>query len=422
MDFLKYAVTSAISKGPAFGYSFDERIDIDNSIWTLNNSTKRDDGSKCSVFSFDISANKSRLPIARNALRKLRTLRHPGVIKVLDTVETETYIYIATERVTPLSWHIKRKSLSTETIKWGLYSIARTVRFINNDAASVHGLIRSSSVFTSESGEWKLGGFEVLSSLKDDDAVIFNYGSLTPDAARYSPPEVVKTGWEAIKRIPIPAVDAYLFGILVYEAFNAGFMSTDQLTQPKSVPVSMQPSYKRLISANPKGRLSTAQFLEQGLRSGGFFETPLIQLTDGIENLGIKSEEERDELLAQLEGVSDDFPEDFFKMKVLPELIKSVEFGGGGARVFSVIMKISTKLTEEEYDKELTPVIIRLFTSQDRALRVCLLDKLPQMIDHLSQKTVTNNIFPQMVSKLFGLVLYLKSLGCWIHRCCATSS
>lgn len=47
----------------------------------------QEDGSKCSVFSFDITANKSRLPLARNALRKLRTLRHPGVIKVLDTVE-----------------------------------------------------------------------------------------------------------------------------------------------------------------------------------------------------------------------------------------------------------------------------------------------------------------------------------------------
>jgi len=159
----------------------------------------------------------------------------------------------------------------------------------------------------------------------------------------------------------------------------------------------MQPSYKRLINANPKVRLSTAQFLEQGLRSGGFFETPLIQLADGIENLGIKSEDERDELLGQLEDLPDDFPEDFFKAKVLPELIKSVEFGGGGPRVFSVIMKIASKLSDDEYEQQLNPVIVRLFSSPDRALRVCLLDNLPSMINHLPQKTVTNNIFPQMV-------------------------
>lgn len=41
MDFLKSAVASAISKGPAFGYTFGDRVDIDDSIWTLYNGTKR---------------------------------------------------------------------------------------------------------------------------------------------------------------------------------------------------------------------------------------------------------------------------------------------------------------------------------------------------------------------------------------------
>ncbi|KAK3669112.1 Nuclear aminoacylation-dependent tRNA export pathway component, partial [Recurvomyces mirabilis] len=86
MDFLKSAVAS-IAKGPAFPYSFGDRIDIDQSIWTLHNGTKREDSSKCSILSFDINANRARLPLAKNALRKLRTLRHPGVVKVLDAVE-----------------------------------------------------------------------------------------------------------------------------------------------------------------------------------------------------------------------------------------------------------------------------------------------------------------------------------------------
>lgn len=40
MDFLKSAVAS-IAKGPAFPYTFGERVDIDQSIWTLHNGTKR---------------------------------------------------------------------------------------------------------------------------------------------------------------------------------------------------------------------------------------------------------------------------------------------------------------------------------------------------------------------------------------------
>jgi hypothetical protein len=40
MDFLKSAVAS-IAKGPAFPYTFGERVDIDQSIWTLHNGTRR---------------------------------------------------------------------------------------------------------------------------------------------------------------------------------------------------------------------------------------------------------------------------------------------------------------------------------------------------------------------------------------------
>ncbi|KAL1626057.1 Nuclear aminoacylation-dependent tRNA export pathway component [Diplodia seriata] len=398
MDFLKSAVASAISKGPAFGYSFGDRVDVDQSIWTLYNGTKRDDGSKCSIFSFDIAANKSCLPLAKNALRKLRTIRHPGVIKVLDTVETETYIYIATERLVPLSWHTRRRALAQETIKWGLHNVAKTLKFLNGEASSVHGCVRVSSIFTGESGEWKLGGFDILSSMKEDDAVIYSFGGLVPDANRYAPPEISKGGWDVIKNNPITAIDAYGFGTVVFETFNGSFQGTDQLGQIKSIPPTMQQSYRRLINPSPKARSSVGQFLDQGQRAGGFFQTPLISLTEGIENLGLKGEVERDELLSQLEDVSDDFPEEFFRMKVLPELLKSVEFGGGGPKVFGLVMKIASKLADEEYDAQITPVIVRLFQSPDRAIRVCLLDNLPLMIDHLSNKIVNDKIFPQMVT------------------------
>ncbi|KAK3625616.1 Nuclear aminoacylation-dependent tRNA export pathway component [Elasticomyces elasticus] len=399
MDFLKSAVAS-IAKGPAFPYSFGDRVDLDQTVWTLHNGTKREDGSKCSIFSFDINANRNRLVLANNAVRKLKTLRHPGIIKVLDIVETDSLIYIATERLTPLTWSTKRKALSEESLKWGLHTVAKTLKFINDEASSIHGNLRASSIYTSESGEWKIGGFDILSSIKEDDAVMFSRGSLLPDIGRYSPPEVAKNGWGSVRTNPVHAVDAYQYGILVTEVFNGSFSGTDQIGTTKNIPLGMQSSYKRLTHAVSKMRLSVAHFLEQGSKNGGFFDTPLIQLTDGIENLGLKSETEKDAFLSELESVaeSDDFPEDFFKVKVLPELLKSVEFGGGGPKSFALVMRIATKLSEDEYDSQVTPVIVRLFGSPDRALRVCLLDNLPHMIDHLSQKLVTDKIFPQMVT------------------------
>ena len=52
-------------------------------------------------------------------------------------------------------------------------AIQKTIKFINDEASSIHGNLKVASIYTSESGEWKLGGFEVLSNVKDDEAVIY---------------------------------------------------------------------------------------------------------------------------------------------------------------------------------------------------------------------------------------------------------
>lgn len=85
-------------------------------------------------------------------------------------------------------------------------------------------------------------------------------------------------------------------------------------------------------------------------------------------------------------------------MKILPELLKSVEFGGGGPSVFGAIMKIGLKMSDDEFESRLAPLVIRLFSSPDRAMRVCLLDNLPIMVDRISQKDINGKIWPAMTS------------------------
>ena len=116
-----------------------------------------------------------------------------------------------------------------------------------------------------------------------------------------------------IKRNPISAVDSYNLGTLIYEVFNGSFMGGDQAGQTRNIPSTMHNSYKRLVNANPKARLSVAHFLDQGSRSGGFFETTLIRLTEGVDSLGVKTEREREDFLkyepGQLERAVTDAPQ-----------------------------------------------------------------------------------------------------------------
>lgn len=109
------------------------------------------------------------------------------------------------------------------------------------------------------------------------------------------PPEVSRGGWNVVKSNPIHAVDSFDYGLLVAECFNGTFIPSDQAAQAPAIPSEMLQTYRRLFHASPKARLSTANFLEQGRRSGGFFQTALINLTEGVDRLGLMSDGERDE-------------------------------------------------------------------------------------------------------------------------------
>lgn len=93
-------------------------------------------------------------------------------------------------------------------------------------------------------------------------------------------------------------MDSFNLGTLIFEVFNGDYNGADQAGQTKSIPPSLHASYKRLCNANPKARITVGAFLTQGNRTGSFFDSSLIKLTDGIDNLDIKTPDEREEFLA----------------------------------------------------------------------------------------------------------------------------
>ena len=86
--------------------------------------------------------------------------------------------------------------------------------------------------------------------------------------------------------------------------------------------------------------------------------------------------------------------------KILPEMLKSFEFGGGGSKVFTIIISIAEKLSDEDFEKDIQPVIVRMFASQERGIRMCLLENLGKVIDRLNPKIVNDKIFPNIVFRI----------------------
>jgi SCY1-like protein 1 len=90
-----------------------------------------------SVFEYDFSdsSKKNIKPFAQNALRKLRTTRHPDILKFMDAVESESSIFIMTERVRPLlnvlpQYSTKKAQETEDWLLWGLHRISVSSRHL----------------------------------------------------------------------------------------------------------------------------------------------------------------------------------------------------------------------------------------------------------------------------------------------------
>ena len=121
-----------------------------------------------SVFTFvgDAQRDAQRLAIARHGVKRLKTLRHPNVLLMLDTLEiengSEITIHIVTEAVTPLEVHLRDVPHGTqqreEYLTLGLREFATAVAFLSNDCRLVHGGVGMAAVVVTERLDWKLHG------------------------------------------------------------------------------------------------------------------------------------------------------------------------------------------------------------------------------------------------------------------------
>ncbi|KAF9467357.1 armadillo-type protein [Collybia nuda] len=419
MDYLRTlgsaAVSSLVQKsGLNLPFSLGAKITTFEGIYNLYEATKRDDGSQVSVFEYEFSdpGKKNVKSFATNALRKLRTTRHPDVLKFMDAVETDTNIYIMTERVRPLqtalqAWTSRDSREKEDWLLWGLHRISVALAFLNDPCFSSHGKICVNAIFISPSGEWKLGGFELFSNTKEESPILYTMGGLYPSSSSWAPPEVKKGGWAVPKEHGPGVVDSYALGLLLHYVFNPTYPepATAQPPHPPptpasrgSIPTSIFPSFKKLLNPNPKARLSAKSFLEIGMAETGFFATNrLVKVCAGLDNFALSNEAEKNSLLRTLKESASSFPPEFTSNRVLPSLVSALEFGGASAAtILPLVLQFGANVPPEEYPNVVLAPLIKLFASPDRGTRMALLDHLAEYADRLDKKTVSDKIFPHL--------------------------
>jgi len=92
------------------------------------------------------------------------------------------------------------------------------------------------------------------------------------------------------------------------------------------------------------------------------------------------------------------FPPEFASHRVLPSLLSALEFGGAsGAIILPLVLQFGNNVDPEDYAKVILVPITKLFASPDRGTRMALLEHLPEYVDKLDKKSVSDKIFPHLV-------------------------
>ncbi|XP_032384121.1 N-terminal kinase-like protein isoform X1 [Etheostoma spectabile] len=369
-------------------------------IWTLHRGKRKTNGEPVSVFLYELAqGTEQQTQLAKAAFKRMKTLRHPNILAYVDGLETETEksLYLVTEQVTPLAVHLKaqaEKGGSGELeVSWGLHQIVKALSFLINDCHLLHNNLGVSAVFVDRAGEWKLGALDHVAPEQGDPSGVSlpTPKSVYPDMERYDPPEMSNSSGEKW------AGEVWRLGCLIWEVFNGPLPRTSSLRSLGKIPKALVPHYCELVGANPRARPNPASFLQTCRAPGGFLSNSFVESNLFLEEIQIKEPAEKQQFFQDLSDNLDSFPEDFCKHKVLPQLLTAFEFGNAGAVVLTPLFKVGKFLSAEEYQQKIIPVIVKMFSSTDRAMRIRLLQQMEQFIQYLNEAAVNSQIFPHVV-------------------------
>ncbi|XP_020823730.1 N-terminal kinase-like protein isoform X2 [Phascolarctos cinereus] len=367
-------------------------------LWALHRGKKKATGNAVSVFVYEAKpGEEEQTLVAKAAFKRLKTLRHPNILAYLDGLETDKCLHVVTEPVTPLGNYLKLKAetggLSELEISWGLHQIVKALSFLVNDCSLIHNNVCTAAVFVDRAGEWKLGGLDYMYSAQGDSGEPPCKG--IPDLERYDPPEMTDSSSKSVGEKW--SADMWRLGCLIWEVFNGPLTRASSLRSLGKIPKSLVPHYCELVGANPRVRPNPSRFLQNCRAPGGFMCNSFVETNLFLEEIQIKEPAEKQKFFQELSKNLDSFPEDFCRHKILPQLLTAFEYGSAGAVILTPLFKVGKFLSAEEYQQKIIPVVVKMFSSTDRAMRIRLLQQMEQFIQYLDEPTVNSQIFPHVV-------------------------
>jgi len=273
----------------------------------------------------------------------------------------------------------------------GLHQVCSALSFLNNDCKLIHGGINSGAVVVTETLDWRLHGFDLLTEHQWQGECLLAASSWAV-GSQYKSGEVGRSDWVSLRDYPPWAVDAWGLGCLIQEVYSGRLLQqTEDLRSIDSIPKDLLPYYQKLLASAPDRRMNPAKLQESGV-----LRNKLVEIVHFLDNLALKEGVEKDAFFKRLSSSLPSIPPPVAQRKLLPALASALEFGGAPSIALSTLLTIGESLLPEERTKRIVPVLSKLFASQDRSIRRGLLENIhmygASLPDSLVEEQIFNNV------------------------------
>uniref|UniRef100_A0A7S0RU83 Protein kinase domain-containing protein n=1 Tax=Pyramimonas obovata TaxID=1411642 RepID=A0A7S0RU83_9CHLO len=415
------SLSGLFSTAPVFPYTLEEPYETSWGNWTHFRGKTKDGELPVSIFKCNPpSIDDPVWLIAKNGAKRLKTLRHPNVVEFKESIEIEQgeksgegpVIYIITEPVTPLDERLSSLDLKgndkSQYYAVGIHQVTKAVSFLNNDCKLVHGNVCLKSVVVTATLDWKLHGFDLLTeidNLATDDSSLKLGCDMVADM--YKPEELRQKNFDLLKQSPPWAVDAWGLGCFFQELFRGSPLTApSQLRDTNVLPELVMKDYTRLLGSQPTRRLNPAKLLD----TNEYFQNKLLDTMSFLENLALKDSSEKDQFFRKLSTVVKTMCRPIAEAKVLPLVGSALEFGAAPALALGPYLQIAKALPADEYVSKCVPTIVKLWGSQDRAVRVQLLTHLESYAEHISADIMDEKVFLCLATGYGDSTAYVREL------------
>jgi SCY1-like protein 1 len=385
----------------------------------------------------DGSSNLTQLVPALHHFHRIKRLIHPRILRThatldtdypddskpspgldaLDKVAATGNLIIVTEKAIPLDDWLENLNPHTHqanaaAVSWGIYNIVEALNFLHTQAKLAHGMICPDAVFVTPGGDFKLGGFDLVTPLGIADGG----GGPTPhfrkyDAsvcpADYRSPERLNGRYDTLQQsAPVHSIDCYSLAVLIEYIYTHPSAGTNG-----QVPAPLMKALLRMKNESPKLRPRLQPLLKCPV-----FDNPYVKAQIFLDEVVSKPAEEKIIFLQSLPDVLNRgvLNENVAIYKILPLLIMGLRASAGNEAAMSqdinrrevlaivpLLFQIAESYlakTPELFQKHVTPLVPLLFAVNDRGVRGSILQKISILESQLDKSALNSSVFEPMCS------------------------